>query len=189
MGIPEILNRAGEGDLMPLPAGMRERYRLVVWGSFGTHRAVRAERRDNQTIEQIGFTPADGILGPLGHSITFREKSGGGLTIDRYEQRLVAHLLKEKIWTGERDLDNVQWTILTTLLEIAGFWELPAQTGKGANDGSVWMLEGATQSRQHRVWRCCPDLEDDGERFLLPCCYLCDVAGFHGSAVSKPEDH
>jgi hypothetical protein len=165
-----LLERAGQGDLHPLPPHVSERYRLARNSARGNQCVIVVERFDNEDILELGYLPADGVPTPLGWGLTYRMEGGSTLTVDRHRHRLSVVQLSPDggVKSGDRDLDEIRWATLTALLRLARFWELPEDNTKCGGGGATWTLEGSAAGRYHRVSRWSPEPEYDEEWFVLP---------------------
>jgi hypothetical protein len=86
---------------------------------------------------------------------------------------LVAHFYtgsardRATVDTHRITVEEPLWGALAVLLEVARFWDLPEDNGRGGLDGATYTLEGWNAGRSHRVIRWSPDPVFSGGELLV----------------------
>ena len=77
------------------------------------------------------------------------------------------------IGSESRSLSTPEWNEFMQRLEIARFWQMPADSGPMGFDGSQWVLEGYREGRYYVVDRWSPDTG----AYRDACLYLLEKSG------------
>jgi len=121
----------GEQPFDLLVASAVECYRLTVRSSRGAgDRVIRLQRSSPEAAEDVEL---------VAHFIQFGQNK------------------KVSSWTHRIRLEARHLSGLTSLLAVAGFWELPERINRCGFDGETYTLEAFCGGRQHRIERWSPD--------------------------------